>query len=787
TIISFLPVFAMEAAEGKLFRPLAFTKTYALLSALFIGIVFIPTFAHWLFSMKLGKKLYKKILNSALFVAGIVIAVLYVPWAGIALSLVSASNILSDIYNWQDSKYLKYINFVIILLAVFYILAKEWLPLGAGNSLFTNILFVGGIIALILGILMTVVHFYSRILRWCLDNKKKFLSVPIAVIILGIISWQGLEKTFGFVADGTHAIGIDLRHSSGWQSLAKTFPGIGSEFMPPLDEGSFLLMPTTMPHSGIEENIEVIRFVDMAVTAIPEVEITVGKWGRVNSALDPAPISMFENTINYKPEYKLDENGHRLRFKVDDEGQYERDTDGKLIKYPGGEFFRNWRDHIKSPNDIWDEIVKVANYPGLTSAPKLQPIETRLVMLSTGMRAPMGMKIYGPDLKTIEAFGFEMENVLKDVPSIKTESVFADRVVGKPYLEIHIDRKAAARYGITISDIQSYISVAVGGMKLSTSVEGRERFPIRVRYAREFRDNPADILNILIPASDGVQIPLNEVAEIKYVQGPQMIKSEDTFLNSYVIFDKNEGHAEVDVIEEAQRFIKSKIESGELVVPPGVKYKFAGNYENQLRASKRLAIVIPISLIAIFLILYFQFGNLQTTSMVFSGVFVAFSGGFIMLWLYSQGWFLNFSIAGMEMRDLFQVHTINASVAVWVGFIALFGVATDDGVLMGTYLTQVIEKEKPKSVNEIRTAVIHAGQQRVRPAVMTTATTIIALLPILTSTGKGSDIMIPMAIPSVGGMTIQVMTMFIVPVLYSVWQERKLRNNQSQNMSISDE
>jgi len=363
---------------------------------------------------------------------------------------------------------------------------------------------------------------------------------------------------------------------------------------------------------------------------------------------------------------------------------------------------------------------------------------------------------------------------LQQVPSINASSVFADRIVGKPYLEFKIDRDAIARYGLTIEDFQMAIGVAIGGNKLTTTVEGRERFPVRVRYAREFRDNPDDIKKVLIPTPTGVQVPLGELAEVTYRRGPQVIKSEDTFLVGYVIFDKQPNVAEVDVVEEAQRFIEAKIASGELVIPPGVSYKFTGNYENQIRATRRLAIVVPISLLVIFLILYFQFGNIQTTTMVFSGIFVAFSGGFIMMWLYGQEWFMNFSVAGVGMRDLFQMHTINLSVAVWVGFIALFGIATDDGVIMGTYIKQVFEEEKPKTREAVRTAILHAGTKRVRPAMMTAAVAVIALFPVLTSTGKGSDIMVPMAIPSFGGMLIQVMTMFVVPVLYSMWQERKV-------------
>ena len=296
-----------------------------------------------------------------------------------------------------------------------------------------------------------------------------------------------------------------------------------------------------------------------------------------------------------------------------------------------------------------------------------------------------------------------------------------------------------------------------------------------MRYAREFRDNPEDLKKVLIPTPTGVQVPLGELAEITYTRGPQLIKSEDTFLVGYVIFDKKPQYAEGDVVENAQAYLNEKIKEGEFVLPAGVNYRFTGNYENQIRATKRLMVVVPISLIVIFLILYFQFRSVTTSSLVFTGIFVAFSGGFLMLWLYGQGWFMNFSVAGMNMRNLFQMHTINLSVAVWVGFVALFGIATDDGVIMGTYLMQVFEKEKPASVNAVRESVLLAGNKRVRPAMMTASCAIIALIPVLTSTGKGADIMVPMAIPSFGGMTLQVMTMFVVPVLYSMWQERKVK------------
>jgi copper/silver efflux system protein len=334
-----------------------------------------------------------------------------------------------------------------------------------------------------------------------------------------------------------------------------------------------------------------------------------------------------------------------------------------------------------------------------------------------------------------------------------------------------------SRYGLNVMDVQNHIETALGGMTLSTTVEGRERFPIRVRYAREWRDDPEMIERVLISTPTGAQIPLGQISEVTYRQGPAMIRGENSFLVGFVLLDKQPGYAEVTVVEDAQRYLQEKIDSGELVVPAGVNYHFSGSYENQLRAEKRLSLVIPLSLIIIFLILYFQFRSTATAFMIFSAIAMAFAGGFMMLWFYGQDWFMDFSVMGSNMRDLFQVRTFNLSVAVWVGFIALFGIATDDGVVMGTYLKQSFERNAPGNEKEVRKAVIEAGMKRVRPCLMTTATTLLALLPILTSTGRGADIMIPMAIPSFGGMTVALITLLIVPVLYSMWAEYRVKRN----------
>jgi Cu(I)/Ag(I) efflux system membrane protein CusA/SilA len=756
TIISFIPVFTMIGAEGKLFRPLAFTKTFALTASLLVALFLIPPFAAFLFREKSIKKYFRQAINIALIFAGI-FAIISGYWLGLILIAFGFLGILK-LQEKITEKRANTLNIIIAALAIVFLLASYWRPLGVEKSIFWNLIFVSVICFGLLGIFAVFRSYYTRILKWCLANKIAFLSLPIAIVIAGI-----------FIMKNT-----------------------GKEFMPSLNEGSFLLMPTSMAHAGVTENKRVLQQLDMAVASIPEIKTVVGKAGRTTSALDPAPLSMYENIIQYKSEYMQNEKGVKQRYKVNENGAYVLKNGSALLMEPrqawqslnarqqlildaDGEFFRNWRPEIQSPDDIWKEIIRVTKLPGVTSAPKLQPIETRLVMLQTGMRAPMGIKVKGQDLKQIEAFGVQLEGILKQAEGVQPAAVFADRIVGKPYLLIDIDRAKIARYGISIQTVQDILKVAVGGMVITQTVEGRERYGIRVRYPRELRANPSDLAQIYIPISTGGQVPLSAVANILYEKGPQVIKSEDTFLVGYVLFDKLDGFAEVGVVENVQALIQEKINSGELNVPKGINYTFTGTYENQLRAEKTLSFVVPLALAIIFLILYFQFRSIATSLMVFTGIAVAFSGGFIMIWLYGQDWFLNFNFFGVNLRNLFQMHPINLSVAVWVGFIALFGIATDDGVVMATYLKQTFDRNTPKNKKEIRAAIVVAGEKRIRPCLMTTATTILALLPILTATGRGSDIMIPMAIPGFGGMLIALITLFVVPVLFSWKQEFQLK------------
>ncbi len=808
TVIGFLPVFAMEGPEGKLFKPLAFTKTFALISAIIIALTIIPPLAHLILKARVKRGSLQKVINASWIVLGVISFFMFSKFAGIALIFLGIYHLTKEKIAPKYTKYGLYIINGVAALIVASFLAEHWLPLGAYKGFLLNFLFVIVIIGSILLFFQVFQFFYPSILKWALHHRKTFLTIPIFIILFGGLSWLGFEKMFGWLP-------VSVKTLAPVSYFAHKFPGLGKEFMPPLDEGSYLYMPTTSTHASIGVVKDILKIQDSNFKKIPEIKTAVGKLGRAETPLDPAPISMIETVINYKPEYIIDKNGNRLLFKFNPDevdyyrdengnpvpapdgkpykvqGRFERDKYGRLIPDKDGSPFRLWRppldpslnpgrEHWKgivSPKDIWDEIVQAGTIPGVTSAPKLQPISARIVMLQSGMRAPMGLKIKGPDLKTIEKVGLEIEKFLKEVPYIDPNTVVADRMIGKPYLEIHIDREAIARYGIPLIKVQNAIEMAIGGKNVTTTVEGRERYNIRVQYLRELRNGIDKIGNVLISSSLGAKIPLKQLAVIKYVKGPQVIKSEDTFLTGYVIFDKRGDYAEVDVVEQAKRYLEQKIKTGELVIPAGVSYSFAGNYQNQIRAAKKLAIVLPLALFTIFLILYFQFKKVSTTMLVFSGILVAWAGGFILIWFYGQPWFMDFNFFGVNLRDLFQMHHINLSVAIWVGFLALFGIASDDGVIIATYLDQIFEERKPQTIDEIRAATIEAGKKRVRPALMTVATTVIALIPVLTSKGRGADIMIPMSIPTFGGMTVVVITIFVVPVLYSLIKEISLKKN----------
>ncbi len=779
TIVGFLPVFFLTGAEGKLFKPLAYTKTLAMAASILLALVIIPPFAHLLFTAKIDSRRIRRALYICIILVG-ALSFFFLPWwAAVIMIAIGIIHLMDErqAHFLHGKKYF-YLN-GLVLLATLLLVSHHWLPLGPAKGLFLNFILSAFLIGGIMGLFIIFEKKYPNILSILLERKKTFLVIPGAIVLIGLVTWLGFPGVLKFTPDV-------FRHNFVWSFFAHQFPGLGKEFMPDLDEGSFLFMPSTMAHASQGEAYDVLQKQDLLIQSIPEIEMVVGKMGRVESSLDPAPISMYETVVNYKSEYILGKSGQRLRFRYDrKKKEFMRDEEGNLIEDSYGRPFRQWRERINSPDDIWQEILAVTNLTGTTSAPKLQPIKTRIVMLQSGMRAAMGVKIKGPNLASIEQAGIEIERLLKQVPGVEPATVVADRVVGAPYLEINIKREAIARYGLTIQDVQDIIEVAVGGEPLMLIIEGRERYPLRIRYQRELRNSPEVLGKILVPVpqqSGGmsgkgrmVQIPLSQLAEIQYTRGPQMIKSENTELVSYVTFDKRPGAAEVDVVEQAQAYLKDRMVAGVLNLPKGVHYEFAGNYENQIRATQRFIIIIPLSLFIIYMILYFQFKNIWKSLLVFSGILVGGSGGFILLYLYGQSWFMNFSVFGVAVRELFQIHPINLSVAVWVGFLALFGIATSDGVLMCTYLDQSFASLRVNSIEEIRKAVILAGNRRIRPCLMTVATTILALIPVFTSTGKGADVMVPMAIPSFGGMTVVLITLFVVPVIYCAVEEMKFK------------
>jgi Cu(I)/Ag(I) efflux system membrane protein CusA/SilA len=695
TIISFLPVLTMEGAEGKLFKPLALTKTFALFMSIVVALAVIPAASRWL-ARRAHTGAESPIARAVRLGVSIVAALVVLVW-----------------------------------------LSSAWEPLGPGAGATRNLLLVVLLTGFVLVVFLAFRWVYPRALAWCLEHKAATLTVPALLVLVGLMIWLGAPAFTG-------ALPGPVRGLAPVAMLEETFPGLGREFMPALDEGSFLFMPTTMPHASVSETIDVVAKLDRAILSVPEVENAVGKIGRADSALDPAPMSMVETIVTIKPEYVTDDDGKPRRV---------------------------WRDHIETMDDVWDAIVDAAQLPGTTSAPKLQPIEGRIVMLQSGFRANMGVKVFGPDLRTIEKFAVALEGILREVPVLEPATVFADRVVGKPYLEIEPDRDRLARYGIAIADFQEVVEVAIGGRPLTTTVEGRERYPVRVRYKRELRDSIEALRAILVTARDGTQVPLEEVAEIRFVRGPQMIKSEDTFLVAYVLFDRADGVAEVSAVEAARGAIDDAIAAGELAVPAGVSWDFAGSWENQVRASRRLALVVPLTLALIVLLLMLHFRSLATTLAVFAGVIVAWAGGFVLLWLYGQPGFLDVSILGANLAELFHVGPVHLSVAVWVGFLALFGIATDDGVVMMARLRQEFAERGPRTTAEIRSATIEGAKRRARACLMTSATTLLALLPVLTSEGKGSDVMIPLAIPVFGGMVCALLTLFVVPALYCAGKE----------------
>lgn len=701
TILTFVPVFALAGAEGKMFRPLAYTKTFAITASIVLALTIVPVMCDYLLRPGSWSRRRALVMGMVSGLVAILVARLGLTWG---------LEIEGRFAGWPTA-----LGVGLMIGAAVFRMGREQLVPVEKNP-----------------VSRAIYAAFRPMLRWVLNHKAAFLLMPFALIVVGLLTWLGFARLAWPISASMSAIGYDPTGTRGWQQMKKTFPGIGREFMPPLDEGSFLYMPSLLPSASLSEVQEVLARQDAAIHEVPEVASVVGKLGRAESALDPAPISMIETIILLKPE-------REWRMVNDSNGKQRRITKAEILK----------------------EMQARTAIPGVLPT-WLQPIQTRIVMLQSGFRAMMGVKVYGSDPKEIERVCLQIEKLLKRVPG--ATDVVADRIVGKPYVEYKVDRIAAARYGVNVRDVEDIIEIAIGGENLSYSVEGRERYPIRVRYPRELRERFEDLERVLVPTSRGGQIPIKNVAGIDYRIGPQELKSENGLLVGYVTMNTRD-RDEVSVVEDAESLLQAekrrsdelvaagRHEEASLILPPGYYWQWGGQFENQQRAMDRLSILVPLVLGVMAILLYLGLGEWWLAGIVFFGIIVSASGGFLMLIWYGA----------------------NLSVAVWVGFIALFGVADDASVVILSFLQDRYKKGEPVHVDALREMVVESTLLRVRALLMTTATTVFGLLPLFLTYGRGSDVMQPMAIPSVGGMAVQLITFLSAPCLYALVRERQIR------------
>ncbi len=629
--VSFLPVFTLQEQEGRLFKPLAFTKTYSMAAAALLSITLAPVLMGWFIRGKIPKE-EKNPINRFLIW-------LYKPVVDLAIRF-------------------------------------RWLVLVCGIILVAWVFF----------------PWNSLVARWLPPGRAQ-------------------EMAF---------------------SVGKLFPyqNIGSEFMPPLYEGDLLYMPTTFPGISPTKARELIQVTDRIIKSFPEVKSVFGKAGRAETATDPAPLDMIESTIRLNPESEWPA--------VDI-----KDDNGKVIAH-----------RRRTPDELVTALNDAVQIPGLNNAWTM-PIKTRIDMLSTGIKTPVGIKIAGPDLKELERIGTEVEAVVRQVPG--TASAFAERVMGGRYVEFEINRDAIARYGLTVGDVQDVLSVALGGMPLTTTVEGLERYTVNLRYDRDFRSDLDSLKrDIVVPTPTGAQIPLGELASIKVVDGPMSIKTEGAVPNDWVYVDIHG----VDVgsyVQAAMHAVNEAVATGQIKLPPGYNIFWSGQYEYMLHAKQRLLMVVPLTLLLISLIIYMNTRSLLKTAIVLLAVPFSLVGAFWTLYLLDY----------------------NLSVAVWVGIIALAGLDAETGVIMLLYLDLAYDEWKQKglmrTVGDLRDAIYHGAVKRLRPKVMTACVIIAGLAPILWSHGAGADVMKRIAAPMIGGIiTSTICVLVVYPAIFYLWRSRRL-------------
>lgn len=684
TIISFLPVFFLTGRDYRLFAPLAWTKTYALIASLIVAVVVVPM-------------LCRVLLRSA----------------GISWRI---SLVLSVLFG--------------LLGAVGGMSAPaESLRGGTGLS---RPLFVGcsGVISAVLVLLLCRERIrpieqnpVSWLLRWiyggrlrlALRHKLLVLTLPTLVIFFGAGSYYGLSRVLRPLEQATSLLGADLRGLPGYQRACELLPGLESDDWIALDEGSWFYMPSLYPAASFNQAMEVLQAQDALIREIPEVENVLGKIGRAQSALDPAPASMIETYVMLKPR-------------------------------------RDWRPGM-TERGIWDAVNAAAALPGVTPAAPLQPIEGRVVMLQAGIKAAMAVRIYGDSLEGLSQAAVAVSERLKRHPLVNSQTVAPDIVLGKPYLEFDVDRTEAARYGMTAAMVNEIVSAGLGGVDAAVTVQGRERYPVQVRFSRDIRENISELSQIPIVTETGDVVPLQRLASVRTSWGPGMISSEDSRLVAHVMFSPTGEAGDLETVQSVMTGLSAARRSGELQMPVGdFELEPVGSFQSQLEANQRLMWIIPLVALINFLLIYLEFRDLPVTLAVFTGLPVSFAGGMLMV-----------GLAGVQLNT-----------AVWIGFIATLGLAEDDGVVMATFIRQLLRRRRVTTVQQLRQTVLEAGLKRIRPCMMTTATTLIALIPVLTATGRGAEVARAMAWPVLGGMLVEPFASFVVPVVYCAFLEFRL-------------
>ena len=710
TVVSFLPVFFLTGRDYKLFAPLAWTKTFALVASLIVAVAVVPMLCRvFLRSSTLPK------------------------WAGFFVGLgMSALGGGLSWFVWRDH------------LESWTLLSPEWATIAIAG-----IGFVAGWWMSREKILSMDENPASRFMRWVYSARLRFalrrkmlmLSFPLLVFFFGCGAWIGLPTVLKPVEKVAGMLGADLNELPGYVEFKHLFKGLKSDDWIALDEGTWFYMPSLYPAASFNQSMEALQTQDAMIKQIPEVANVLGKIGRAASALDPAPTGMVETYVMLKP----------------------RDQ---------------WRPGM-TERSIWDEINSVATLPGITPASALQPIEGRVVMLQAGIKAPMAVRIYGDNLDGLAKASVAVAEHLKTLHVVNRKTVNPDIVMGKPYVEFEVDRQESARYGMTTMMVNEIVSAGLGGVDVTTTVQGRERYPIQIRFSRDVRERIDELQQVPVVTEMGEVVPLKRLASMTTTWGPGMISSEDSRLVAHVMFSPSKAVGDLETVEAVMKSLEAAREiakqnpdskkSAGLYFPQGnFELQPVGSFQNQIEANERLMWLVPMVLLINFLLHYLHFRNVSIALVVFSGIPVSFAGGMILV-----------AIMGVEMNT-----------AIWVGFIALFGLAADDGIVIASYIKHVLQRRRINNVEELRAAIYEAGLKRIRPCMMTTLTTLVALLPVLLATGRGADVARAMALPVFGGMLIEPFSSFIVPTLYCAYMELKLKlglRDDLLEMSLEDE